>query len=88
MPWPTPANSSPQPRGSTSDADTPAEPYLRTLQAARYGGEDVAPTRAMRSAMRKELTLGLGPVARLGAWRAIPPLAPSSRARASYSDPR
>jgi hypothetical protein len=70
-------------------ANTPAEPYLRTLEAARYGGADVAPTAAMRSAMRRELTLGLGPSARLGAWRAIPP-APMrpSRPRSSYPDRR
>ena len=53
---------------------TPAEPYLRALEAARFGGSDVTPTPAMRSAMRRELVLGLGPAARLGAWRAIPPV--------------
>jgi transglutaminase-like putative cysteine protease len=69
--------------------NTPAEPYLRTLQAARYGGADVTPTPAMRSALRRELTLGLGPHARLGAWRAIPPVAPRpSRSAASYPEPR
>ena len=64
---------------------TPAEPYLRTLQAARYGGQDCAPTPKMRSALRRELTLGLGPAARLGAWRAIPPaIRRPSRNGASY----
>jgi MYXO-CTERM domain-containing protein len=68
---------------------TPAEPYLRTLEAARYGGADVAPTPEMRAALRRELTLGLGPGAWLGAWRAIPPvLARGSRARSSYPEPR
>jgi transglutaminase-like putative cysteine protease len=68
--------------------DTPAEPYLRTLEAARFGGADVAPTRAMRAALRRELTLGLGPVARLGAWRAMPPFAlrHASRAGNTYPD--
>jgi transglutaminase-like putative cysteine protease len=67
--------------------NTPAEPYLRVLQQARYGGADVAPTPAMRAALRKELTLGLGPAARLGAWRAIPPMAPRpSRPRTAYPD--
>jgi hypothetical protein len=64
---------------------TPAEPYLRTLQDARYGGLDCAPTPKMRSALRRELMLGLGPAARLGAWRAIPPaIRRTSRARSSY----
>jgi hypothetical protein len=68
---------------------TPAEPYLRTLEAARFGGADAAPTPEMRAAMRRELTLGLGPGARFGAWRAIPPVvARHSRARSTYPDPR
>ncbi len=68
---------------------TPAEPYLRTLEAARFGGSDVTPTPAMRSAMRRELVLGLGPAARFGAWRAIPPvLIRTNRPRSTYPDPR
>jgi transglutaminase-like putative cysteine protease len=68
---------------------TPAEPYLRTLEAARFAGSDVAPTPAMRSAMRRELVLGLGPAARFGAWRAIPPaLIRTSRPRSTYPDGR
>ena len=64
---------------------TPAEPYLRTLQAARFAGADTAPTPAMRAALRRELALGLGPAARLGAWRAIPPVvARRSRSRSTY----
>jgi hypothetical protein len=66
---------------------TPAEAYLRTLEAARYGGSDVAPTPAMRAALRRELMLGLGPSARIGAWRAMPPVRPHGRARSSYPDP-
>jgi hypothetical protein len=68
---------------------TPAEPYLRTLQDARYGGLDCTPTPKMRSALRRELTLGLGPAARLGAWRAIPPaIGRPSRTRSPYPDRR
>jgi hypothetical protein len=69
-------------------AGTPAEPYLRTLEAARYGGADVAPTPAMRAALRRELTLGLGPAARFGVWRAMPPARPHSRVRPTYPDGR
>jgi transglutaminase-like putative cysteine protease len=69
--------------------NTPAEPYLRTLEAARFGGADVVPTPEMRAALRRELSLGLGPGARLGAWLALPPArARHSRARSSYPDPR
>jgi protein-glutamine gamma-glutamyltransferase len=68
---------------------TPAEPYLRTLEAARFAGSEVTPTPAMRSAMRRELVLGLGPAARLGAWRAIPPvLIRTNRPRSTYPDGR
>ena len=68
---------------------TPAEPYLRTLEAARFAGADAVPTPAMRSALRRELSLGLGPWARFGAWRAIPPaLVRASRPRSTYPDGR
>jgi hypothetical protein len=68
---------------------TPAEPYLRALEAARFGGHDVTPTPAMRSAMRRELVLGLGPAARFGAWRAIPPVRIRTiRPRSTYPDGR
>jgi hypothetical protein len=69
---------------------TPAEPYLRSLQAARYA-HGSAPTPAMRAALRKELTLGVGPWATLGAWRALPPspsLRRSRHHRGSYPGPR
>ena len=41
----------------------------------------------MRSALRRELVLGLGPAARFGAWRAIPPVRiRTSRPRSTYPD--
>jgi hypothetical protein len=43
----------------------------------------------MRTALRRELALGLGPSARFGAWRAMPPaVLRGSRAPASYPDGR
>jgi hypothetical protein len=69
--------------------NTPAEPYLRTLEAARFAGEDVAPTLEMRAALRRELSEGLSASARIGAWRAIPPASlRHSRSRKSYPDGR
>jgi hypothetical protein len=39
--------------------------------------------------MRRELVLGLGPAARFGAWRAIPPVRiRTSRPRSTYPDGR
>jgi hypothetical protein len=69
---------------------TQAEPYLRSLQDARYG-DGPAPTRAMRRALRRELTVGVGPWETLGAWRALPPspsLRRSGRSRGSYPETR
>jgi hypothetical protein len=63
---------------------TPAESYLRTLQAVRFGGRDAVPTPAMRAALRRELTIGLGPGARFAAWRAIPPALRPRRRRPAY----
>jgi transglutaminase-like putative cysteine protease len=55
-------------------AGTPAESYLRTLAAARYGYESGSPTREQRAALRRELGAGLGVRGRLRAWWALPPL--------------
>ena len=53
---------------------TPAKTYVQTLAAARYGYGDGAPTRAQRSALRRELGAGLGVRGRLRAWWALPPV--------------
>ena len=47
--------------------------YMRALRLARYGGRATVPDRAQRRALRHELGLGLGPLGRLRAWRALPP---------------
>jgi protein-glutamine gamma-glutamyltransferase len=47
--------------------------YVRALRLSRYGGRQVAPDRAQRRALRHELGLGLGPLGRLRAMRALPP---------------
>ncbi|HEX5191562.1 MAG TPA: transglutaminaseTgpA domain-containing protein [Solirubrobacteraceae bacterium] len=47
--------------------------YMRALRLSRYGGRPVAPDRAQRRALRRELGLGLGPLGRLRALRALPP---------------
>jgi hypothetical protein len=48
--------------------------YMRTLRMSRYGGRaDASPDRAQRRALRHELGLGLGPLGRLRALRALPP---------------
>ena len=47
--------------------------YMRALRLSRYGGRATAPDRAQRRALRRELGLGLGPLGRLRALRALPP---------------
>jgi len=47
--------------------------YIRALRLSRYGGRPTAPDRAQRRALRRELGLGLGPLGRLRALRALPP---------------
>jgi hypothetical protein len=47
--------------------------YVRALRLSRYGGRATAPDRAQRRALRRELGLGLGPLGRLRALRALPP---------------
>jgi hypothetical protein len=47
--------------------------YMRALRLSRYGGRASAPDRAQRRALRRELGLGLGPLGRLRALRALPP---------------
>jgi protein-glutamine gamma-glutamyltransferase len=47
--------------------------YVRALRLSRYGGRAIAPDRAQRRALRRELGLGLGPLGRLRALRALPP---------------
>jgi protein-glutamine gamma-glutamyltransferase len=54
-------------------AGTPAQGYVRTLAAARYGYGSRRPTRAERAALRRELGAGLGRRGRLRAWWALPP---------------
>jgi len=54
-------------------AGTPAQDYVNTLAAARYGYTERRPTRAQRAALRRELGAGLGPRGRLRAWWALPP---------------
>ena len=54
-------------------AGTPAQDYVRTLAAARYGYGARRPTRAQRAALRRELGAGLGPRGWLRAWWALPP---------------
>jgi transglutaminase-like putative cysteine protease len=54
-------------------AGTPAQDYVRTLAAMRYGYGARRPTRAQRAALRRELGAGLGPRGRLRAWWALPP---------------
>lgn len=48
--------------------------YIRSIRLARYGGEGPAPTQAQRRALREQLALGAGPVDRLRALWALPPL--------------
>jgi transglutaminase-like putative cysteine protease len=52
---------------------TPAEGYVRTLAAARYGYAAARPSRDQRAALRRELAAGLGLRGRLRAWWALPP---------------
>ncbi len=52
---------------------TPAQGYVQTLAAARYGYGDARPTAAQRAALRDELAAGLGLRGRLRAWWALPP---------------
>jgi len=52
---------------------TPAQGYVQTLAAARYGYGDGRPTAAQRAALRRELAAGLGLRGRLRAWWALPP---------------
>ena len=47
--------------------------YMRALRMSRYGGRTTAPDRAQRRALRRELGIGLGPLGRLRALRALPP---------------
>jgi hypothetical protein len=47
--------------------------YVRALRLSRYGGRVTVPDRAQRRALRHELGLGLGPLGRLRALRALPP---------------
>jgi transglutaminase-like putative cysteine protease len=47
--------------------------YMRALRLSRYGGRAITPDRAQRRALRRELGLGLGPLGRLRALRALPP---------------
>jgi protein-glutamine gamma-glutamyltransferase len=47
--------------------------YMRALRLSRYGGRETVPDRAQRRALRHELGLGLGPLGRLRALRALPP---------------
>jgi hypothetical protein len=47
--------------------------YMRALRLSRYGGRATVPNRAQRRALRRELGLGLGPLGRLRALRALPP---------------
>jgi protein-glutamine gamma-glutamyltransferase len=47
--------------------------YMRALRLSRYGGRTTVPDRAQRRALRRELGLGLGPLGRLRALRALPP---------------
>jgi transglutaminase-like putative cysteine protease len=54
-------------------AGTPAQDYVHTLAAARYGYGRARPTRAQRAALRRELGAGLGRRGRLRAWWALPP---------------
>ncbi|MDX6677088.1 MAG: protein-glutamine gamma-glutamyltransferase, partial [Solirubrobacteraceae bacterium] len=54
--------------------DTPAEGYVRSLAASRYGfGDGAGPTRSQRTALRRELGAGGGWRGRLRAWWALPP---------------
>lgn len=57
-------------------AGTPAQAYVQSLAAARYGYGDRPPTRAERAALRHELGVGLGIGGRLRAWWALPPIRP------------
>jgi len=54
-------------------AGTAAEGYVRTLVAARFGYGAGMPTRAQRSALRRELARGRGAGGRLRSWWALPP---------------
>ena len=54
-------------------AGTPAHGYVRTVADARFGYGAGRPTRADRSALRRELGAGLGARGRLRAWWALPP---------------
>ena len=65
---------------------TPAKSYVQTLAAARYGYGDGVPTRAQRSALRRELGAGLGLRGRLRAWWALPPIRRVRRVAARPGD--
>ena len=58
--------------------ETPAEGYMRTLAAARYGYGTDRPTPAQRAGLRRALGAGRGARRRLRAWWALPPR-PSGR---------
>jgi hypothetical protein len=60
---------------------TPAQAYVRTLAAARYGYGDGRPTAAQRAALRRELGAGLGMAGRIRAWWALPPRPGPTRSR-------
>jgi len=53
--------------------DRGAAAYVAKVRAARYAGAAEGPTDAERSALRRELAAGLGPLGRLRAWWALPP---------------
>ena len=69
---------------------TPAQRYVQTLAAARYGYGERLPSRSERAALRQELGAGLGFGGRLRAWWALPPARPVQRVRpaAPPRDPR
>lgn len=70
----------PLPPGSTLGAlgrrfaGTPGEPYLRSLERARYGPADSrGPDARERAGLRRLLAARGGPLGRLRAWWALPP---------------
>ena len=67
-------------RSRTATDSTPeVAGYMRALRMSRYGGRATVPDRAQRRALRRELGLGLGPLGRLRALRALPPRLRSGR---------